>query len=126
MSCGVTVRDYHFCSLDFQHERSSESGHPTIWSVLQRWFPLAVQVGRFELGLKLGIANAFLTGLESQNINNDTRLRKMLAEVLNTRHVTWSNLSDALKSTTVELNQWLIPSVISNLCSTLILYSLTD
>ncbi len=58
----------------------------------------------YNLGLALGLKFAFLTGLESQNIDNETCLRKMLAEVLNTRHVTWSDLSDALRSPTVGLN----------------------
>ena len=56
----------------------------------------------FNIGLALGLKNAFLTGLESQYRDNETCLRKMLAEVLNTRHVTWSDLSDALRSPTVK------------------------
>ncbi len=58
----------------------------------------------FNLGLALGLSNAFLTGLESQYRNNQTCLRQMLAKVLETRSVTWSDLSDALRSRTVELN----------------------
>ncbi len=56
-----------------------------------------------DLGLELGLSNAFLTGLESPYRNDQTCLRQMLAKVLETRRVTWSDLSAALRSPTVEL-----------------------
>ncbi len=57
----------------------------------------------FNFGLALKLEYNFLDDLESQNKDNQARLRKMLAEVLTTRHVTWSDLSDALRSPTVQL-----------------------
>ncbi len=57
----------------------------------------------FDLGLALGLSHPDLTNIKEQNGDNKKCLREMLAKLLDTQHVTWSLLSDGLKTKTVGL-----------------------
>ncbi|XP_064401100.1 uncharacterized protein LOC135347138 isoform X2 [Halichondria panicea] len=58
----------------------------------------------FNLGLALGLTHFILTNIDSKHHgDNVSSLREMLAELLRTKDVTWSLLSDGLKKPTVKL-----------------------
>ena len=58
----------------------------------------------FNLGLALGLTDPVLTNIDSKHRgDNVSSLRAMLAELLNTKDVTWSLLTDGLKKSTVDL-----------------------
>ncbi len=63
----------------------------------------------FDLGLALGLSHPDLTNIKEHNGDNQKCLREMLAKLLVTQRVTWSLLSDGLKTKTVGLYFWLIP-----------------
>ncbi len=57
----------------------------------------------FELGLALGLSHPDLTNIKQHNGDNQKCLREMLAKLLDAQRVTWSLLSDGLKTKTVGL-----------------------
>ncbi len=68
----------------------------------------------FNLGLALGLTNPVLTNIDSKHRgDNVSSLRAMLAELLNTKDVTWSLLTDSVKKSTVDLKN-LADSVTGN------------